>query len=118
MHVDMCMLQLAVCHVPANIPCDPLRMSLLVYLYLHLLQAKLLRDIDSVVAVVIALKTHYPKVDIANIIKRKPKLLLSTQQRVEEDAQKVKPPSAVLSCCMLCRAVPCRAAQRCARSAA
>jgi hypothetical protein len=53
------------------------------------LQAKLLRDIDSVVAVVIALKTHYPKVDIANIIKRKPKLLLSSQQRVEEDALKV-----------------------------
>jgi hypothetical protein len=52
--------------------------------------AKLLRDIDSVVAVVIALKTHYPKVDIANIIKRKPKLLLSSQQRVEEDALKVK----------------------------
>lgn len=53
------------------------------------LQAKLLRDIDSVVAVVIALKTHYPKVDIANVIKRKPKLLLSSQQRVEEDALKV-----------------------------
>lgn len=51
--------------------------------------AKLLRDIDSVVAVVIALKTHYPKVDIANIIKRKPKLLLSSQQRVDEDATKV-----------------------------
>lgn len=52
--------------------------------------AKLLRDIDSVVAVVIALKTHYPKVDIANIIKRKPKLLMSSQQRVDEDALKVK----------------------------
>ena len=33
--------------------------------------------------------THYPKVDIANIIKRKPKLLLSSQQRVDEDALKV-----------------------------
>jgi hypothetical protein len=53
------------------------------------LQAKLLRDVDSVIAVVIALKTHYPKVDIANVIKRKPKLLLSSQQRVEEDAVKV-----------------------------
>jgi hypothetical protein len=53
------------------------------------LQAKLLRDIDNVVAVVITLKTHYPKVDIGGIIKRKPKLLLSTQQRVDEDAAKV-----------------------------
>jgi hypothetical protein len=62
------------------------------------LQAKLLRDIDSVVAVVIALKTHYPKVDIANIIKRKPKLLLSSQQRVEEDALKV---SIAMQCSMV-----------------
>jgi hypothetical protein len=53
------------------------------------MQAKLLRDVDSVVAVVITLKTHYPKVDIAGIIKRKPRLLLSNQQRVQEDAQKV-----------------------------
>jgi hypothetical protein len=65
--------------------------------------AKLLRDIDSVVAVVIALKTHYSKVDIANIIKRKPKLLLSSQQRVDEDAQKVcgTAGSASLVCCFL-----------------
>ena len=53
------------------------------------LQAKLLRDVDQVVSVVITLKSHYPKVDIANIIKRKPRLLLSSQQRVDEDAQKV-----------------------------
>ena len=53
------------------------------------LQAKLLRVIDNVVAVVICLKTHYPKVDIGGVIKRKPKLLLSTQQRVDEDAVKV-----------------------------
>lgn len=52
--------------------------------------AQLLRNIDSVIQVVIALKTHYPKVDISNLIKRKPKLLMLTQQRVDEDAGKVK----------------------------
>lgn len=41
------------------------------------------------VAVVITLKTHYPKVDTGSLLKRKPKLLLSTQQRVDEDAVKV-----------------------------
>lgn len=71
-------------------------------------QAKLLRDIDSVVAVVIALKTHYPRVDIANIIKRKPKLLLSTQQRVEQDAQKVKL-AAALHCVVLWKVLSCTA---------
>jgi hypothetical protein len=32
-----------------------------------ILQAQLLRNIDSVIHVVIALKTHYPKVDISNL---------------------------------------------------
>jgi hypothetical protein len=56
---------------------------------LFISQAQLLRNIDSVIQVVIALKTHYPKVDISNLIKRKPKLLMLTQQRVDEDAGKV-----------------------------
>lgn len=68
--------------------------------------AKLLRDIDSVVAVVIALKTHYPKVDIANIIKRKPKLLLSSQQRVDEDATKVSRGTASGFWCVTCLCLP------------
>lgn len=58
----------------------------------------MLRDIDNVVAVVITLKTHYPKVDIGGIIKRKPKLLLSTQQRVDEDAVKVGTNSVLIQC--------------------
>lgn len=54
-----------------------------------LLQAKLLKNVDQVVAVVIALKSHYPKVDMGGVIMRKPRLLLASQQHINEDAAQV-----------------------------
>ncbi|WIA41508.1 hypothetical protein OEZ86_008879 [Tetradesmus obliquus] len=52
--------------------------------------ASILKDVDRVVALVICLKTAYPKVDIARLLQRMPKLLMKPLEQVQADAQQVK----------------------------
>ncbi|KAF6258619.1 hypothetical protein COO60DRAFT_1626394 [Scenedesmus sp. NREL 46B-D3] len=52
--------------------------------------ASILKDVDSVVELVIALKTAYPKVDVGRLLQRTPKLLTKPLEQVQADAQQVR----------------------------
>jgi len=52
-------------------------------------QASILSNVDSVVSVVITLKTFYPKADVGSVLQQTPKLLLKSLEQIQQDAQQV-----------------------------
>ena len=54
-----------------------------------LLQVKVLKNIQGVTMIVITLREQFPRANISAILKIKPKLLLGSAARIQEDAKQV-----------------------------